>query len=241
MDGGESGMAYQVWGADNAVYGPIELPVLLEWIKEERVIPTTWVYLEKKEVWAKAAELPELKMLFSSGCAGPEAGGSGTTTQEPASGIRPAMLRRIKILAGLDNSELAVFLKYIKALQVKAFAHVVHNGEHGDSMYLILSGELRARIMIDGKETTLATLGVGDFFGEISLLDEGPRSADVFANVESTVLELSSESFKKLMKDEPVLASHFMYALGRAAAGKIRALTKRYQDSVHFSRFALGR
>jgi CRP-like cAMP-binding protein len=107
-------------------------------------------------------------------------------------------------------------------------------------MYLIVSGELRARnLSSDGKETTLATLGVGDFFGEISLLDEGPRSADIIANTAAVVLKLSSDSFAKMRRDAPELGLHFMFALGRSASGKIRVLTKRYQDSVQFSRYAL--
>jgi CRP-like cAMP-binding protein len=44
---------------------------------------------------------------------------------------------------------------------------------------MILQGELRVRVMIGQKETILTTLGPGDFFGDISLFDHGPRSADV--------------------------------------------------------------
>jgi len=141
----------------------------------------------------------------------------------------------------MDDAELAALLRYIEVQEIKAFFQIVRAGDHGESMYLILYGELRARIMVDDRESTLATLGVGDFFGEISLLDEGPRSADVLANADSLVLKISVESYKKMMKEEPTLALHFTYALGRAAAGKIRILTKRYQDSVHFSHFTPGR
>jgi len=233
--------AYQVWGTDNVAYGPIELPELVEWVKQRRILPTTWIYLNQQGSWTKASELPELRMFLPS----PndlETGHSGSAPAVPAvDGIRPGALRRIKILAGMEDAELATLLKQIEVQEVKAFAQIVRAGEHGESMYLILYGELRARIMVDGAESTLATLGVGDYFGEVSLLDGGPRSADVLANTDSLVLKISSESFKKLMTEEPTVALHFTYALGRAAAGKIRILTKRYRDSVQFSHCAPGR
>jgi len=242
MNTTQSEGAYQVWGADNVAYGPIELPALVDWVKQERVTPSTWIYLAQQELWTKACELPELRMFFPSATSDLGAGRPGAATAGPAvAGIRPGALRRIKLLAGMDDSELATLLQHIEVQEVKAFAQIVRAGEHGETMYLILYGEVRARIMVDGKESTLATLGVGDYFGEISLLDGGPRSADVVANLDSLVLKISSESFRKLRKEQPELALHFMYALGRAAAGKIRVLTKRYQDSVHFSHFTPGR
>jgi hypothetical protein len=235
MNSNQNEGVYQVWGADNTAYGPIELPELVRWVKQERVTPTTWIYMNGKGIWAKASELPELRMFLRPAARTSPVGPPEIKAE--AAGIRAGALRRIKILAGLDDSDLATLLEHIEVQEVKAFSQIVRAGEHGNSMYLILYGELRARIMVDGKESTLATLEVGDFFGEISLLDEGPRSADVLANTDSLILRLSSESFKKLMREQPALALQFTYALGRVAAGKIRSLTKRYQDSVHFSHF----
>src|SRR5205807_5315947 len=132
----------------------------------------------------KAEELPELQMFFSprAPARAREAANVGSAAGA-AQLLEPRALRRIKPLATLSDSELASFIKYVEVQEFPIFAHVVRAGDHGDAMYLIISGELRARnLSSDGKETTLATLGVGDFFGEISLLDEGPRSADIIAN-----------------------------------------------------------
>jgi CRP-like cAMP-binding protein len=52
--------------------------------------------------------------------------------------------------------------------------------------------------MVSGKETTLATFQAGDVFGEVTLFDDGARSADVIANVDSSLLKISAEKFDRL-------------------------------------------
>ena len=237
MDMTQGAARYHVWAADNAAYGPVELPVVSDWIKDERVTAGTWIFPEGTGVWAKAAEIPELQMLFSAGAQASTEKTEGDAPRGP-DGIHPGNLRRIKILAELSDDELSTLLQYFEVQQFKMFEQVVRIGDHGDSIYFILSGELRARTIMDGKETILATLGVGDYFGEISLLDHGPRSADVLANSDSVLLKLSYVAFQKLSRKAPQLALHFMCGLSRATAGKIRLLTKRYQDSIHFSHYA---
>jgi hypothetical protein len=239
MDTMQDITGYRTWGADNAAYGPVELPILVDWIRDERVTASTWIYLENKCVWAKAGEVPELNMFFSS--TGSYLAGTGEKASRVTSadsGIPPEALRRIKLLAVMSDDELATLTQFLEVLDYRMFAQVVKAGEHSDAMYMILSGELRARTMVDGKETTLATCGVGDYFGEISLLDEGPRSADVIANTDAVVLRLSAGAFSQLRHEAPQLAADFLYALGRSHAGKIRALTKQYKDSIHFTRYA---
>jgi CRP-like cAMP-binding protein len=114
----------------------------------------------------------------------------------------------------------------------------VKQGDPGDSMYFLLEGELRARINVLGQEATLTTLSVGDFFGDISLLDQGPRSADVVANTDSLVVKISADAFDKLAKEAPEIATPFLRAVGRTLSARIRADNKRYSDSVKFNRAA---
>ena len=94
-------------------------------------------------------------------------------------------------------------------------------------MFLILEGELRARMMIGGKETILATFGAGEFFGDMSLFDHGPRSADVIANQDSTVLKISALAFDRLTREAPALATPFLQATAKTLAARIRADNKR--------------
>jgi CRP-like cAMP-binding protein len=81
--------------------------------------------------------------------------------------------------------------------------------------------------MTGGQETILSTFGPGDFFGDMSLFDSGPRSADVVANVDSTVLKISDVAFDRLTREAPALATPFLQATARTLAARIRADNKR--------------
>ncbi len=80
--------------------------------------------------------------------------------------------------------------------------------QHG-RMYIILEGEAEAR----KGETALATLGVGDHFGEMALLDGGPRSAEVVAKTDLSTVSLASWNFKPLLMEEPEIAVSIIESL----------------------------
>ena len=226
---------YRVWGIDNIAYGPVELPVLVSWLKQERVLADTWIFTEASNTWTRAAELPELKMLFQRRPVEKPA----TSTVNPL--ITAGALRRIKILATADEKILDSLLRYLEPVEVRPFAVLTRPGEPADAMYFLLEGELRAYVLTDGRESTLATLLPGDSIGEIALLDQGTRTAFVSANQPSLLLKLSSLSFAQILREAPALATPFALGLARALAGRLRSLTKRYEDSVHFGQVAGGR
>ncbi len=225
---------YRIWGVDRVVYGPVELPALVSWIRAGRILPDSWVFSDATGQWKKAAEFPELKGMFKS--KEPAAGAAPKAVH----GVTPGALRRIKILAEMDERQLASFLEYMEVLKFLPNATVCTRGAQGDAMFLVLEGEVRARVLIDGRESTLATLGVGECFGELAVIDESPRSADVVSNAESVLLKISAAALKTLFQEAPALAAPFLLGLSRTLAGRIRHLTKRFEDSVHFSRTAQG-
>jgi hypothetical protein len=218
-----------VWGLDQTAYGPVELPTLVAWVKDERVLADTWIYDAKNSCWQKAAALPELQMFFRS-----KAGGKGAEAMMTPKGLDPRALRRIKILASMTDEQLERFAQFMEVEKVPQWAVIVKQGDHGDSMYFILEGELRVRINVMGKETILATLNVGEFFGDISLFDQGPRSADVVANTDSLLVKISAAAFDQLSREAPETATPFLRAMGRTLTARIRADNKRYGDSVKF-------
>jgi Cyclic nucleotide-binding domain len=230
MGASAANFAFIVWGADQAAYGPVELPTLVAWVKDERVTADSWVFALQRGSWARASEMAELQMFFggkSRAVAG-EAPASGET------GFNPRMLRRIKILGGLAEDQLERFAAFAEVQRVPQWATIVKQGDHGDAMFLILEGELRVRMEVGGKETILTTLGPGDFFGDISLLDQGPRSADVVANMDSLVVKLTAAGFEKLAVQAPDIATPFLLAVGKTLTARIRADNKRFGDSVKF-------
>ena len=215
MESAVAANIYFIWGIDDAPYGPVELPVLLDWIKDERVLPDTWIFARSAGNWQRASEILELKNLFGLG------GEADFNT--PFRKISPGSLRRIKILADLKDAQLAHLAEFLEVPEAPQWAVIFSQGDRSESMFLVLSGELRARLISGGKETILATFGPGEFFGDLALFDHGPRSADVVANVNSTLLKISAAAFDRLTREAPALATPFLQATARTLAARIRA------------------
>jgi hypothetical protein len=238
MSANNSPAAYRIWGVDNVVYGPVDLPILTNWTEEERVTPDTWIHLEHENAWHKAAELPELRALlsrpFTSG--GTEILAAARRAPIAEIGLKPATLRRAKILASMDDRQLERFKAYLTHYPVLQWTVIVKQGDPGDAMYLVLEGEVRVRIKVGERESIIATLPAGEFFGELCLFDYGPRSADVVANVASELLAISASSFQRLVTHEPDLAALFLTAIGKTLAARMRADNKRFTDFITFAR-----
>lgn len=226
---------YWVWDIDKIIYGPIDLFTLVNWVKEDRITPDTWIFCDRQASWAKAATVDELKLLFH-----PSQGRPGHLVNALDAGVNPDVMLRIKALSGLDDQQLRAFVSYMEIITLEPLALAVRHGERGDAMFLILEGELRARIIRQGKESILATFKAGDFFGEISLLDEGPRSADVVVNDRCTLLKISTAAFAKLRREAPSLTEPFLHSLGQILVGRMRQLNRRYVDSALMMRTITG-
>src|SRR5438045_9369848 len=85
-----------VWGVDQTPYGPVELPALVGWIKDERVTADTWLFVGKNGVWQRAAEVPELQMFFR-----PNATHYVAAKAPEARQMDARLMRRGNILAGI--------------------------------------------------------------------------------------------------------------------------------------------
>lgn len=228
----QTGSGYWVWAVDNAAYGPVELPALIEWVRDERVTAATWIFSEAGGSWHKADHLPELQLIFKRRAAPATAVPHDNTSLQ----INPGALRRVRIFAEFNDEQMARLGQYMEMRSVRQFSEVVKQGDPGDAMFLILDGEVRVRLMIGGRETLLTTLGAGEFFGEISLFDDGPRSADIVANRDSVLLRIGIETFRRLAKEHPELATPMLLAIGRTLTSRIRADNKRFRDSIAMSR-----
>ena len=151
--------------------------------------------------------------------------------------LTPGQLRRLKVLADLTDDQLALFVSLVEPVQVKPNRLVVKRNDPGDAMFLLLIGEVRVSDTVDGRDTTIATLEAGDFFGEMCLFDEGPRSADVAANRECVLLKITKQAFDSLIVEHPAIGALFLRAMMRIVVGRVRKMDKKYIDSMLLSRF----
>jgi CRP-like cAMP-binding protein len=155
-------------------------------------------------------------------------------------GLSPDQLRRIKVFADMDNVQLSSLLAYLEAVDVRKFTTLFEKGAPGDAMYSVLSGEVRAREMNEGKETTLFTLAVGETFGELALLIEGERASDIVANEDSRLLRLPAKAFNQIIREAPALATPLLLALSRTLAHRSRALGDRLTNDLTLAQVAGG-
>lgn len=230
---------YRIWGADDVVYGPVELPTLVEWIQDERVESDTWIFIEHEQKWSLASKVPDFAMFFRKRALPGGVPSGGQKEVAPlVEGIKPGMLRRVKILAQMDDQDLGRFVKYMEVKTVTQFTEIVKQKEHGDSMFLVLEGEVRVRLMMGSKERILTTFNAGEFFGEMALFDQGPRSADIVANSDCVLLKISVTNLENLCNEAPDIAVKFLVAICQTFSARIRADNKRFQDTINFNQAA---
>lgn len=226
---------FRVWGQDNIAYGPLTLPALVAWVKQHRVAADTWIFTDEDKTWQPARQVAPLKLFFGAkpppGQPKPE-GAVG----EPA--VRPEHLHRVRVFADMDLKQLASFLGYMEPVRVRKFTPLFKRGDHGDAMYFLLEGEVRAFTMIEGKETTLFTMRVGDSFGEIALLIQGPRTSDMAANEDSLLMRLPASAFEQIVREAPALATPFLLAIARTITHRSIELGHKYEAAVSHARAA---
>jgi len=111
-------------------------------------------------------------------------------------------LRRVPLFAGLDRKELELLAKLAKEQSYEAGATIVKAGAGGHGLYIIKEGNVS--VVRDGKK--VASFGPGQFFGEVSVLDGGPRTADVNADTDTVCLTLISWEIKPLLMDNAAIS-----------------------------------
>ncbi|ADI00679.1 ATP-binding cassette domain-containing protein [Salisediminibacterium selenitireducens] len=114
-------------------------------------------------------------------------------------------LRAIPLLSDVDTALLDDLSGFFITETIAKDQRVITEGEEGDKFYLIVRGKARVDKQIDGAVTTLARLSDGDFFGEIALLKNVPRTASITAETPLIVLSLQRKMFQVLLKRAPEL------------------------------------
>ncbi|MDA4134368.1 MAG: cyclic nucleotide-binding domain-containing protein [Thaumarchaeota archaeon] len=128
------------------------------------------------------------------------------------------MLRKVPLFSMLSGKQLKTIAKSGKDLSYIPGQEIIQEGALGVGFFLILDGHVRVR---KGKKT-LAELKTGDFFGEMSLFDEQPRSATVEATGDTKCLGITAWSFIGMVKSNPDIAVNLM----KEMAVRLRASNK---------------
>src|SRR5436305_6680644 len=126
------------------------------------------------------------------------------------------LLARVPLFSELSRQELERISRVAVPRSFPAGVRVFHEGDRSDACYLVRSGDLRVtREHPDGRAIALATLGPGDLFGELAMLDGEARSASVDTLSDSELLALRAADFRRLLADHPEISVKLVIALTR--------------------------
>lgn len=132
-------------------------------------------------------------------------------------------LSNIALFSGFSDADMTAISGMTVTRSFPKNTLVICEGDQSDSLYLILSGKVKVFLSDEeGKEVTLNIQKNGEYFGELAILDEAPRSASVMTVEETKLAILSRSAFDKCMEEHPTMALTIMRGLAR----RLRELTE---------------
>lgn len=131
-------------------------------------------------------------------------------------------LGKVDLFAGLTANELNAIKELGRLRVFPVGAVVVNEGDNGNGLFIVESGSLKVFLMDEsGREIILSLLDPGDYFGELALLDEAPRSASVMVLERAELLQIPRPAFMSLIAEHPSC----MQVVVRNLVARIRSLT----------------
>ena len=123
-------------------------------------------------------------------------------------------LKSVPLFSRLGEASLDAVLRLTRRRKFRKDEVIFHEKEPGDSLFIILHGRVKVAIFgDDGKEVTLSILSEGDFFGEMSLLDQEPRSATIVAEEDCELLSLQRDDFTRALEHDPGMSGSLIQVL----------------------------
>ncbi len=145
------------------------------------------------------------------------------TEWTPAEEGPPLALGEIEIFNQLDEESVSKLSSVTETLSVPAGGRIFVQGESSNQIYLVRRGRVHALLQLNGgKRHHLATFCRGDFFGEMSFLDQRPRSADAEAATATELYVISRDRFDALLKTDPALGGRIFEKLSVALSIRLR-------------------
>ena len=119
------------------------------------------------------------------------------------------LLSKVQMFSSLNKRELGLIARSADVVTVKPGTEIVTQGTPGHEFYLVVSGQ--ATVRRNGRK--IATLGPGQYFGELALLDRGPRSATVIAETEVELAIISQREFLAVLNQVPAVAYKLLVSM----------------------------
>ncbi len=141
-------------------------------------------------------------------------------------------LSKFKLFTGFHQEELESLVGLSDVITIPAGTEIVCEGDPGHCMFVILNGKALVFKKVTAGELPLAELSSGDFFGEVSLVDDGVRSATVLATEDCRLLKITRMVIGVLAGIQPSAAIQLLAAIGRSLVQRLRAGNQKYLDLI---------
>ena len=133
------------------------------------------------------------------------------------------LLKKIRLFEGLTDDELRQVRRICQEENAAKGTVIFQEGTFGDKCYIVLDGEIRISKFIPGiGEEALAVLKPGDYFGEMALIDDFPRSAHAIANTDVDLLTISKSEMDELLFFNKEIAYKMLWTFCRTLSGRLR-------------------
>ncbi|MGD8567082.1 MAG: Crp/Fnr family transcriptional regulator [Gammaproteobacteria bacterium] len=133
------------------------------------------------------------------------------------------MLRNVSLFSDFSEAELQAISNVTAVRTYPKNTIIISEGDNSDSLYAILSGKVKVYLSDDeGREIIINIQGAGEYFGELALLDDAPRSASVMTLEETRLAVISKSAFEECLTKHPELGLRII----RELSARLRHLTQ---------------
>lgn len=146
-------------------------------------------------------------------------------------------LKNVYFFSKLTDAEILKVAVITKEIVLPGEKQIFKEGDKGDALYVVLKGEVRISTMIPGVgEEALAVLKSGDYFGEMALIDDAPRSADAITNGDVTLLRMDKEDFNNLVFKNKELAYKLLWVFVKTLSSRLRETNERLKTILSIAK-----
>ena len=149
-----------------------------------------------------------------------------------------SILKKVALFEGLNQAQLLKIAGIATVKSYPASEHIFREGSGGLAMYIIVEGKVRISKMVPGiGEEALAILERGQYFGEMALIEQGPRSADAIAHIECKLYEIERDKLDQLMFTDKDLAFVLLWTFVRTLSERLRETNDKIRAFFALSAF----
>jgi CRP/FNR family transcriptional regulator, cyclic AMP receptor protein len=133
-----------------------------------------------------------------------------------ATTVSTTVLKSVPLFASFPDDQLRMLVTVVARRSAPRASVIMAAGDQIDSLYIVISGRLKVMMGdADGKEVILSLIGPGEFFGEMGLIDDSPRSASVVTIEPCELLSIAKRDFKKILAENFEMSMAVMRGLVR--------------------------